>query len=138
MTEFLRAAVGGLKPASQSVATLLSGGVDSSILCGLVEQQLDSYDTYSSSYPFEDPEKDFEKTYALSAAAALSTRHNFFVPNSHDFLTGVVEGLSNAETPLGSSAVRALAPVVQACDSQPSHSRDSWSGGRGCVGTEFT
>ena len=100
VTEFLRAAVSRLKPASQSVATLLSGGVDSSILCGLVEQQLDSYDTYSSSYPFEDPEKDFEKTYALSAAAALSTRHNFFVPNTHDFLAGVVEGLSNAETPL--------------------------------------
>jgi asparagine synthase (glutamine-hydrolysing) len=100
VTEFLRDAVGRLKPASPSVATLLSGGVDSSILCRLAEQQLDSYDTYSSSYPFEDPEKDFEKTYALSAAAALSTRHNFFVPNSLDFVKGVVEGLWNAETPL--------------------------------------
>ena len=100
VTEFLSDAVGRLKPAGQSVATLLSGGVDSSILCGLAVQQLDSYDTYSSSYPFEDPEKDFEKAYALSAAAALATRHNFFVPNSLDFLKGVVEGLGNAETPL--------------------------------------
>jgi asparagine synthetase B (glutamine-hydrolysing) len=97
---FLRDAVLRLKPASLKVATLLSGGVDSSILCRLVTQQLGAYDTYSSGYPFEDPEQDFERTYALSAAAAFSTRHNLFLPNSLDFLLGFVEALWVAETPL--------------------------------------
>ena len=100
ITDFLRDAVATLKPASQCVTTLLSGGVDSSILCRLAQQQLGAYDTYSSAYPFEDPARDFEKTYAFSAASALATRHSLFVATSQDFVVGVVEALAVAETPL--------------------------------------
>ena len=100
VTESLRGSIKALHPAARSVATLLSGGLDSSILCSLVEAELGAYDTYSSSYPFEDQNKDYENAYALSAASALSTRHTVFVPTSLDFLVGLVEALAVAEVPL--------------------------------------
>ncbi len=49
VTDLLLNSVGRLKPAARSVATLLSGGVDSSLLCALAERELGAYDTYSSS-----------------------------------------------------------------------------------------
>lgn len=100
VTDLLRESVGRLKPDSSRVATLLSGGLDSSILCSLVEELLERYRTYSSSYLFEDPGKDLENSYALSAAAALSTTHTVFVPNSQDYVVGFVEALDAAETSL--------------------------------------
>jgi asparagine synthetase B (glutamine-hydrolysing) len=100
VTELLSDCVGKLKPIAERVTTLLSGGMDSSILSTLVSQQLGSLDTYSSAYPFEDPARDLEKTYALSAAAGLATRHRVFVPNTLDFVLGTIEALHIAETPL--------------------------------------
>ncbi len=100
VSECLRDSIRKMQPAARNVATLLSGGVDSSILCRLVKDELGACDTYSSAYPFEKPGKDFETAYALSAAAALSTRHTVFVPTSVDFLLGFVEALSIAEAPL--------------------------------------
>jgi asparagine synthetase B (glutamine-hydrolysing) len=100
VAKILRESVGKLKPASQRVATLLSGGLDSSILCSLVKEQVGTYQTYSSSYAFEDPGKDLENHYALSAAAALSTTHTVFIPNSRDYVVGFVEALDSAETSL--------------------------------------
>ena len=100
VTECLRDSIRPLQPAARSVATLLSGGLDSSILCSLVGHQLGAYDTYSSSYPIEDPKEDFETAYALSAASALSTRHTVFIPTSLDFLLGFVEALAITEMPL--------------------------------------
>jgi asparagine synthetase B (glutamine-hydrolysing) len=100
VTECLCESIRSLQPASRSVATLLSGGLDSSILCRLAEDELGAYDTYSSSYPFEEADKDEENKYALSASLALSTRHVAFVPTSLDFLIGFVEALAIAEMPL--------------------------------------
>lgn len=100
VAECLRDSIRPLQPAARNVATLLSGGLDSSILGKLVKDQFGAYDTFSSSYPFEDPAKEFEKAYALSAASALSTRHTVFIPTSQDFLLGFVEALAIAETPL--------------------------------------
>jgi asparagine synthetase B (glutamine-hydrolysing) len=89
-----------LTPVAPRVATLLSGGLDSSILSVLARSRLSIQDTYSTSYPFDEFETNFEQQYALSAAHALSMRHTLFVPAAIDFMTGFVEALAAAEAPL--------------------------------------
>lgn len=89
-----------LRPIAPRVATLLSGGIDSSLLAVVARDRLSVCDTYSTSYPFENPATNFEQEYALSAACALSTRHTLFTPTVADFVRGVVEALASAETPL--------------------------------------
>jgi asparagine synthetase B (glutamine-hydrolysing) len=81
-------------------ATLLSGGIDSSILSVITRDRLSAYDTYSTAYPFDKTEDNDEQKYALSAAAALSTRHTLFNPTATDFLTGFIEALAVVEAPL--------------------------------------
>jgi asparagine synthetase B (glutamine-hydrolysing) len=98
--ETLKNEVGKLSPVASQVATLLSGGVDSSILSAIAQSQLSASDTYSTSYPYDKFETNFEQQYALSAANALGTRHTLFVPNETDFLSGFVEALATAEAPL--------------------------------------
>ncbi len=89
-----------LAPTAPRVATLLSGGMDSSVLTAIARDDLSAYDTYSSSYPFDGFETNSEQKYALSAANALGTRHTLFAPTAGDFLTGFVEALAAAESPL--------------------------------------
>jgi len=96
----LQTAVARLAPVAPRVATLLSGGVDSSILSTIARDELSVRDTFSTAYPFDNPETNFEQEYALSAACELGTRHSLFVPTATDFLTGFVEGLAAAEAPL--------------------------------------
>jgi asparagine synthetase B (glutamine-hydrolysing) len=96
----LRGTLDKLAPAVSRVAMLLSGGVDSSILCSIAQDRLSVCDTYSTSYPFDGPATNYEQTYALSAAAALSTRHTLFTPTATDFLTGFVDALAAVESPL--------------------------------------
>ena len=96
----LNESVAKLGSAAPSVATLLSGGIDSSILSAIARDRLSAYDTYSTSYPFDKPQHNDEQQYALSAAAALSTRHTLFTPTETDFLTGFIEALAAAEAPL--------------------------------------
>ncbi|MGH9538638.1 MAG: asparagine synthase-related protein, partial [Terriglobales bacterium] len=92
--------VRALKPVSSQVTTLLSGGLDSSLLSAVARDQIGAHDTFSSSYPFDEPEVNFEQKYALSAAAALSTRHTLFTPHGSDFVAGVVDAVADAEAPL--------------------------------------
>ncbi len=92
--------IGKLAPVVSRVATLLSGGVDSSVLCAIVQKRLSVCDTYSTSYPFDDPATNHEQRYALSASAALSTRHTLFTPTASDYLAGFIAALATAECPL--------------------------------------
>ncbi|MGH9537404.1 MAG: asparagine synthase-related protein, partial [Terriglobales bacterium] len=92
--------VSTLNPVASSVATLLSGGIDSSTLSAIARDRISVYDTYSTSYPFDDVAVNLEQKYALSAACALSTRHTLFAPAPSDFITGFVEALGFAEAPL--------------------------------------
>ena len=100
VVNILNDSVALLRPIAPRVATLLSGGVDSSILATVARDRIFACDTFSSSYSVDDPEHNFEQKYALSAAAALSTRHTLFTPNTTDFLVGLIEALANAEMPL--------------------------------------
>lgn len=100
LAETLKTAVAKLSPAASNVATLLSGGVDSSILASIARDELSATSTFSTAYPFDGFESNAEQKYALSAAHALRTRHTVFVPNATDFLAGTVEALAAAENPL--------------------------------------
>ena len=100
VVDTLTRAVDKLAAVAPRVATLLSGGVDSSILSVIARDRLSTSDTSSTSYPHDDFETNFEQTYALSAAQALGTRHTLFAPAATDFLTGFIEALAAAEAPL--------------------------------------
>jgi asparagine synthase (glutamine-hydrolysing) len=88
-----------LTPAGPQMATLLSGGLDSSILALIARDRLRVQNTYSTSHPL-DRCGNLEQEYALSAAAALSTRHSLFVPTLADFLKGTLEAIAACESPL--------------------------------------
>jgi asparagine synthetase B (glutamine-hydrolysing) len=100
IANLLNMTVARLMPAAPRVATLLSGGVDSSILAAAARDVLSACDTYSTAFPFDSPSINGEQKYALSAASALSTRHTLFTPTANDYVTGFVEALANAEAPL--------------------------------------
>jgi asparagine synthetase B (glutamine-hydrolysing) len=100
VANLLQASVDTLLPLASRVATLLSGGVDSSILTAITRDRLSALDTCSTSYPFDGPATNFEQQYALSAASALGTRHTLFAPTATDYLTGFIEALAAAEAPL--------------------------------------
>jgi asparagine synthetase B (glutamine-hydrolysing) len=82
------------------VAVSLSGGLDSSILMRLAQRRLGVGQSHSTSYPFEDPTQNIEKHYALSAAKAFETRHEYFEPRGDEYLRGVLEAIAAAEEPL--------------------------------------
>ena len=96
----LQASVSKLLPVAPRAATLLSGGVDSSIVSTIARDQISVRNTYSTAFPFDKVETNLEQKYALTAASALSTRHTLFVPTAGDYLTGFIEALAAAETPL--------------------------------------
>jgi asparagine synthetase B (glutamine-hydrolysing) len=97
---FLNTSVSRLRPVADRVATLLSGGVDSSIVSTIARDQLLAHDTYSTAFPFDGFETNAEQKYALSAASALSTRHTLFTATPADYLAGFIEALAVAEAPL--------------------------------------
>ena len=89
-----------LDPYSDSLGVILSGGLDSSILFKIC---LDTYGikiAYSTGYPFEDPEKNTEKEYALSAADAFQAENNYYYCSTENYLRGFIEGICGAEEPL--------------------------------------
>jgi len=89
-----------LSPQTQEIAPILSGGLDSSILCRLCQQELNIKDTYSTGYPFEQPELNMEKKYALSAGKALEMNHRYYEPTVAEYLQGFLESISLSEQPL--------------------------------------
>lgn len=100
VAEILKASVSRLQPVAHRLATLLSGGLDSSTVATIARNQLSVRDTYSTAFPFDRFETNFEQKYALSGASALSTRHTLFTPTATDYLTGFIEALEVAEAPL--------------------------------------
>lgn len=80
--------------------SLLSGGLDSSLLTKLAVNLMGVKDSFSCSYPFEDPSQDVEKLYAESAAANIGTRHHLYVPTMAQFLHGAIDTVRHAEQPM--------------------------------------
>jgi asparagine synthetase B (glutamine-hydrolysing) len=82
------------------VAMLLSGGIDSSILCRHAERSLGLRDTVSTGYPFEDAAKDVERQYAFTAAKAMGFNHRVYESTTPRYLAGLVESIGLVEAPV--------------------------------------
>ena len=79
---------------------LLSGGIDSSVLSSICKVNSITKTSYSTGYPFEDPAMNVEKNYALSAAQALGTTHQYYEPTIDEYLVGFLESIKHVEEPL--------------------------------------
>jgi asparagine synthetase B (glutamine-hydrolysing) len=84
----------------ERTAVLLSGGVDSTIICQISRRCGGKGITYSSSYPFELPALEVERGYAISAAEALSIPHRHYVPSHEEYLEGMIQAIAAAELPV--------------------------------------
>jgi len=82
------------------IAPLLSGGLDSSILCRICQEELDINTSYSTGYPLESVELNIEKKYALSAGKALGMNHQYYESSTSEYLRGFLEAISLSEQPL--------------------------------------
>ncbi len=97
---FLSKSIERLNSCKDEIAVLLSGGIDSSILCNICQDRLGIDTSYSTGFPFEDPNLNIEKSYALSAAKALGMNHHYYEATTQDYLQGFLEAISLAEEPL--------------------------------------
>ena len=79
---------------------LLSGGIDSSIIYRIAQDRMGIKRSYSSGYPFEDPDLDIEKEYALSAAKLFSADHIHYVPTVERYQAAIIQGIADSELPL--------------------------------------
>lgn len=98
--DMLTESIRGFCPDREGMTVLLSGGLDSSILYQLCRRLYGLDETYSAGFPFENPENNSEKAYALSAAEAMKASHRYFEFTTNEFLTGLIQGISAAEVPL--------------------------------------
>jgi asparagine synthase (glutamine-hydrolysing) len=89
-----------LKPLNDEIAVLLSGGLDSSVLLKTCQNLYDIETTYSTGFPFEKPNNNLEKEYALSAAQAFGVRHSYYESSVENYLLGILQAISAAEEPL--------------------------------------
>jgi asparagine synthase (glutamine-hydrolysing) len=97
---FLSQSIERLSSRKEEIIPLLSGGLDSSILCSLCQGYLDINTSYSTGYPFEDVSLNKEKSYALSAGKALGMNHQYYESTTSNFLKGFLESISFSEQPL--------------------------------------
>ena len=94
----LEAALSGLEGAS--TATLLSGGLDWSLLYRLGVSVTGSRQSYSTSYPLIKGGVDREHDYAESGAAALAAEHAHIRPQRAEYLAAIVDAIEIAEEPI--------------------------------------
>jgi len=89
-----------LNPCKDRISVLLSGGLDSSILCRMCQKNYSINSSYSTGYPFEAAGQNREKQYATSAAHAFGTNHKYYETSTREFLHGFLESISVAEVPV--------------------------------------
>jgi asparagine synthetase B (glutamine-hydrolysing) len=89
-----------LHTASNRVAFLLSGGLDSSILFEICRNNFDLESTFSTGYPLQNPKLNLEKQYACSAAESFGVRHCYYEATIRDYLYEFLGAISAAEEPL--------------------------------------
>jgi asparagine synthase (glutamine-hydrolysing) len=85
----------------ENIVPLLSGGIDSSVLCRIGQKELNIKKTFSTGYPYEEPGLNQEKEYAITAAKALGMDHTYYESTINDYLQGFLEAISFSEQPLG-------------------------------------
>ncbi len=100
LADLLRKSIRRLQDAPARVALLMSGGIDSSMTAILGRSELGIDRTISTAYPFELPELDMEKRYALSAAAALGFRHRHYVGTTSEYRRALIMATAHAEEPV--------------------------------------
>lgn len=96
----LISSVGSLEPHSDSVACLMSGGVDSSILFEIAKQKLGTRLSHSTGYPFASDAENDERNYAESAAEILEAEHTYHEFSNRSFLHSIVDAIDQSEMPL--------------------------------------
>jgi len=96
----LNESIQALSPCKDRLSVLFSGGLDSSVLFKICQINYEIDAVYSTGYPFEDPAKNIEKDYALSAADAFQIKHNYYEITTKQYLQDFIEGISAAEEPL--------------------------------------
>ena len=89
-----------LRSGKDKISVLLSGGVDSSILLRICQSRYDTDTTYSTGFPFENPDTNVEKAYALSAAEAFKTKHTYWEISNEEYQRGIIQGIAAAEEPI--------------------------------------
>lgn len=99
LEERLVTAIGGSGASAAGYGCLLSGGLDSSVITAVL-RHIGVTSTCSAAYPFEDEANDTEYQYASSAAHALNTRHDIYVPTMSDYLHGTIDSIAIAEEPV--------------------------------------
>lgn len=100
MVDILREAIRPLVPIRDRVAMLLSGGIDSSVLCRLASDELGAHRSSSASYPFEDPDLDVERSNAVAAAAVMKFDHEHYETSTARYMAGLVEAIAALESPV--------------------------------------
>lgn len=98
--DYLTESIENLSEHKNRISVLLSGGLDSSILFKLCQNNFQINDSFSTGYPFEETEKNTEKEYALSAADAFKINHTYFKVSTEEYLRGFIESISVAEEPI--------------------------------------
>ena len=98
--QILRSSIFNLEQFKNSVALSFSGGLDSSILARLLEDEVGNIHCYSLSYPFEDSEKNQETVYARTAARALNLNYEHFQVDYKEYLNCLIEMIAEGEAPI--------------------------------------
>lgn len=92
--------VKGIDNSDDKIAVLLSGGLDSSILFKICQEEMGIDKSYSTGYPFDDDSDNREKDYALSAANDFNSDHIYFDTDNKNFLISFIDAIDKAEEPI--------------------------------------
>ena len=98
--KMLRESIGKISISKDNIALILSGGIDSSILCKIGKDNFGFNESYSTSYPSEMSEEKIEKDYAISAGDALDLHHHYYEFSTNEYLHSVIESIYFSELPL--------------------------------------
>ncbi len=99
-SHYLNDSIRLLGPRQNNISVLFSGGLDSSILFKICQKNFQTDTTFSTAFPFENPEKNIEKEYSSSAAALFQTQHTFLDISSTEYIHGLLEAIFKAEVPI--------------------------------------
>ncbi|SDS79984.1 Asparagine synthetase B (glutamine-hydrolyzing) [Gillisia sp. Hel1_33_143] len=88
-----------LRPVKDRVTSMLSGGLDSSILYKILYHKFNISTSFSTCYPFDNKEVG-EAQYAKTAAEYFKADHQHKEFTNNDYVKGVIESIYLAEEPL--------------------------------------